>query len=106
MIRCIVLSLLLAPVASLDADVVIVGAGTSGLVAAKALVEKNPKLKIHVLEQRDHVGGRTKNLDVPGYPGVIMEGGGTWLGPTQYVNFQLGVLLHQSFCCYQPACTC
>lgn len=83
MIRCLLMSFLPLISALLDADVVIVGAGTSGLVAAKTLVEINPKLRIHVIEQRDHVGGRTINLPVPGYPGVIMEGGGTWLGPTQ-----------------------
>jgi monoamine oxidase len=83
MIRNLILSLLLVMGVALDADVVIVGAGTSGLVAAKTLIEKSHQLKIHVLEQRDHVGGRTRNLVVPGYPGVIMEGGGTWLGPTQ-----------------------
>jgi monoamine oxidase len=68
---------------SSEADVVILGAGVSGLVAAKTLVEQRPGLRVQVLEQRGRVGGRTVNLDVPGHPGVIMEGGGTWLGPTQ-----------------------
>merc|ERR1740138_1031477 len=83
MIRCVIAGLLFVVGVSLDVDVVIVGGGTSGLVAAKTLIQNNPQLTIHVLEQRDRVGGRTKNMDVPGYPGVIVEVGGTWLGPTQ-----------------------
>ncbi|XP_072176892.1 probable flavin-containing monoamine oxidase A [Diadema setosum] len=40
-------------------DVVVVGAGLSGLTAAYALKKKHPNLKLVVLEANSHVGGRT-----------------------------------------------
>lgn len=99
--RTFAASLLLLKGDSFDVDVVIVGAGTSGLVAAKSLVEARPDLKIQVLEQRSRVGGRTKNLDVPGHPGYIMEGGGTWLGQTQdyalNLTKELGLELYHTY---------
>ncbi len=61
-------------------DVVIVGAGISGCVAARDLVAKGVD-NIAVLEARDRVGGRTINHDIGG--GYIAEGGGQWVGPTQ-----------------------
>lgn len=107
MIQAFVAHFLLFEAASFDTDVIIVGAGTSGLVAAKSLVEARADLNIQVLEQRDRVGGRTKNLDVPGYPGVIMEGGGTWLGPTQdhalNLTRELGLELYHTWYNYPGA---
>ncbi|MCP5340183.1 MAG: FAD-dependent oxidoreductase [Sinobacteraceae bacterium] len=59
-----------------DADVVVVGAGLSGLYAAMLLEEQG--LKVCVVEGRDRVGGRMFTLDqLPGKP----EGGGSLLGP-------------------------
>lgn len=56
-------------------DVVVVGAGLSGLYAAMLLEEQG--LSVQVLEGRDHVGGRVKTLkSVPG--GV--EAGGEIIG--------------------------
>jgi|tagenome__1003787_1003787.scaffolds.fasta_scaffold20976682_2 monoamine oxidase len=62
------------------ADVVVVGAGISGLTAARRLVQAGVK-SVVILEANARVGGRTLNLDVA--PGVVTEGGGEWVGPGQ-----------------------
>src|SRR3954447_2238978 len=62
------------------ADVVVIGAGISGLTAARRLVQAGVK-SVVVLEANERVGGRTMNLDVA--PGVITEGGDEWVGPGQ-----------------------
>lgn len=48
----------------MDVDVVVIGAGVSGLSAAGALSKK--KLRVAVLEARDVVGGRVRTLQLPG----------------------------------------
>jgi monoamine oxidase len=67
------------PSGPLRADVVVVGAGLSGLSAARA-IEAAGHSAI-VLEARDRVGGRTLNHDIGG--GKVIEVGGQWIGPTQ-----------------------
>jgi monoamine oxidase len=62
------------------ADVVVVGAGFSGLAAARALVAQGHK--VVVLEARDRVGGRTQNASIAGGR-AIAEVGGEFVGPTQ-----------------------
>ncbi|MBK8294064.1 MAG: flavin monoamine oxidase family protein [Solirubrobacterales bacterium] len=60
-------------------DVVVVGAGLSGLMAARKLAAHGKKVR--VLEARGRVGGRTLNHDIGG--GDVIEVGGQWIGPTQ-----------------------
>jgi cation diffusion facilitator CzcD-associated flavoprotein CzcO len=48
-------------------DVVIIGAGISGIGAAYRIRERNPQLRIAILERREHLGG---TWDLFRYPGV------------------------------------
>jgi putrescine oxidase len=63
---------------NLDRDVVIVGAGPSGLTAAREL--KKAGLSVAVLEARDRVGGRTWTDTING---AMLEIGGQWVSPDQ-----------------------
>ncbi|GAA1447081.1 flavin monoamine oxidase family protein [Leifsonia poae] len=63
---------------SIERDVVIVGAGASGLTAATEL--KKAGLTVAVLEARDRVGGRLWTDDVDG---ATLEIGGQWVSPDQ-----------------------
>ncbi|QEC49994.1 FAD-dependent oxidoreductase [Baekduia soli] len=62
------------------ADVVVIGAGFSGLAAARRLVATGRS--VVVLEARDRVGGRTANATIAGGR-AITEIGGEFVGPTQ-----------------------
>ncbi|MDD7966175.1 flavin monoamine oxidase family protein [Actinomycetospora lemnae] len=64
------------PVETAEADVVVVGAGLSGLTAASRLYQRG--LSVRVLEADNRVGGRTCDLDVG--DGLVTEGGGQWIG--------------------------
>lgn len=59
-------------------DLVVVGAGISGLVAARAA--QSAGLSVVVLEARDRVGGRTESRD---FAGATFDVGGQWIGPAQ-----------------------
>jgi monoamine oxidase len=63
----------------LKADVVVLGAGLSGLTAARQVLAAGHSAI--VLEARDRVGGRTLNHPIGG--GNVVEVGGEWIGPTQ-----------------------
>jgi monoamine oxidase len=72
------------------ADVVVVGAGLSGLIAAREL--RRAGKTVLVLEARDRVGGRmygrpTKSV-AGGHVGYL-DRGGQWVGPTQYHMLEL-----------------
>jgi len=67
-------------------DVAVIGAGFSGLAAARALSTAG-LTRIAVLEARDRVGGRVFNDHLAnGFP---VEMGGTWTGPGQWVLWDL-----------------
>lgn len=61
-------------------DVVVIGAGLSGLTTARDLLSAGCE-SFMVLEARNRVGGRTYNHDLGN--GVISEAGGQWIGPGQ-----------------------
>src|SRR5215211_5071061 len=60
-------------------DVVVVGAGLAGLIAARDLLAAD--VSVLVLEARNHVGGRLLNHTLEN--GAVVELGGQWVGPTQ-----------------------
>ena len=62
----------------IDCDVVIVGAGASGLTAANKL--KAAGKSVVVLEARDRIGGRLWTDDIDG---AMLEIGGQWVSPDQ-----------------------
>ncbi|GAA4748312.1 NAD(P)/FAD-dependent oxidoreductase [Amnibacterium soli] len=62
----------------MERDVVIVGAGACGLVAANRLKEAG--VSVVVLEARDRVGGR---LHTDASSGALLELGGQWISPDQ-----------------------
>jgi monoamine oxidase len=62
-----------------EVDVIVIGAGLAGLVAARDLTRAGRR--VVVLEARDRVGGRTLNQEIG--DGKVVEAGGQWIGPTQ-----------------------
>jgi monoamine oxidase len=62
-----------------DADLVVVGAGLAGLMAARTASAAGAS--VVVVEARDRVGGRVLNEEIG--DGKVVEVGGQWIGPTQ-----------------------
>ncbi|CAB3397339.1 unnamed protein product [Caenorhabditis bovis] len=70
---------------SVDYDVIIIGAGLSGLTAAKELLKRTPETRLLILEAKDRIGGRTIGVEMKGakHSKVKFDLGGQWLGRTQ-----------------------
>lgn len=62
-------------------DVAVIGAGLSGLVAARKL--RRQGADVRVLEARDRVGGRLYTESMAGRDDVRADLGGQWVGPAQ-----------------------
>ncbi len=65
------------PAATGPYDVIVVGAGLSGLAAVRELRHLDPRLKILVLEATDHVGGRGYAYKIAS--GTAIDLGGAWV---------------------------
>lgn len=80
-----------------EADVIIVGAGLSGLIAAREVLRAG--LEPVVLEASERVGGRI--LTEEPIPGVPLELGAQWIGDTHHrmeaLAAELGVGVYQQF---------
>lgn len=74
---------------AMEADVVIVGAGLSGMIAARTVLAAG--LRPLVLEADDRVGGRILTEEV--LPGVPVEIGAQWIGDTHQRMFDLAAEL-------------
>ena len=73
------------------ADVIIVGAGISGLVAAECLKSRDPNLNVLVLEAASQIGGRTSGAEVKiaNDPCQEIDVGGEWILGSQVNLLQL-----------------
>ncbi|WP_167096887.1 FAD-dependent oxidoreductase [Mycobacterium sp. DL592] len=80
-----------------DADVIIVGAGLSGMIAARTVLAAG--LQPLVLEADERVGGRILTEEVA--PGLAVELGAQWIGDTHHRMFalaeELGVQTYPQF---------
>jgi len=69
---------------SCNCDVVVIGAGISGLTAAYQLMKKDPSLSVTILEAKDRIGGRTKSGEVMTVNGrEKFDTGGQWVSSCQ-----------------------
>ena len=62
-------------------DVLVLGAGLSGLASAYRLVQRAPELSVLVAESNDRIGGRTLSIEVEGPQGQkdVLDMGGHWV---------------------------
>ncbi|KAE9547509.1 hypothetical protein FO519_009279 [Halicephalobus sp. NKZ332] len=68
-----------------DCDVLIVGAGISGLISAREILKADPELKVIIIEGKNRVGGRTHTVELKCAGGETEKWdiGGQWVGETQ-----------------------
>ncbi|KAE9556646.1 hypothetical protein FO519_000052 [Halicephalobus sp. NKZ332] len=76
---------------SQNCDVLIVGAGISGLISAREILKADPQLKLLIIEAKNRVGGRTHTIDLKCAGGGTdkWDIGGQWVGKTQPHIFNL-----------------
>eukprot|EP01041_Mallomonas_annulata_P008272 gene8272-17021_t len=72
-----------------EVDVLVIGAGLSGLSAAQYILKKNPKLTVRIVEARNRPGGRTHSISSACLPEVNIDVGGQWIGPGQHRMLKL-----------------
>lgn len=71
-----------------QADAVVIGAGYSGLACALAL--RDAGQNVMLLEARQRVGGRCKNMALPApFQSYVVEAGAEFIGPTQTRMYEL-----------------
>src|ERR1700754_3552114 len=69
---------------NVEADVIVVGAGLSGMIAARSVLAAG--LRPLVLEADSRVGGRILTEEV--LPGIPVELGAQWIGDTHHRMFR------------------
>src|ERR1700719_275049 len=79
-----------------EVDVAVIGAGASGIGAARRLLDSGPVSAV-VLEARDRVGGRVHTIEPAGFP---LDRGAEWLhsadrNPLSPIARDLGFRVHQ-----------
>uniref|UniRef100_F1LGV8 monoamine oxidase n=1 Tax=Ascaris suum TaxID=6253 RepID=F1LGV8_ASCSU len=71
-------------------DVVVIGAGISGLIAAREIRTKCPHLNVKIVEAKNRVGGRTLTTTLKAANGNDQwDLGGQWVGLTQTYIIEL-----------------
>jgi monoamine oxidase len=82
-------------------DIIIIGAGPSGLAAADYLASNNTDIRVTVLEASQRVGGRTLSIELSSQKNIIVDLGGQWVGSDQKILRQycseLGLQLHPQY---------
>ena len=79
-----------------DLDVIVIGAGLTGLITARNLSRRG--LKVLIFEARDRIGGRCWTRDFPGTDNLLVEMGGEWIDMNVHIGMieecqQYGILL-------------
>lgn len=60
-------------------DVLVIGAGWSGLAAGNRLIQSGAATKVEILEARDYVGGRSRTMENYFVDGLPTEMGSAWI---------------------------
>lgn len=81
MLRLFLSFLFVGSLFSKQYDVIVIGAGISGIAAANKLHEAG--LSVAVLEARDYIGGRTHTTALPKHPLIYVDWGAAWIHGTK-----------------------